>query len=547
MNLIPKYLILITFTLCMACAPSARADNFQKLLRTPSASLLDYAKNYTERDLPDSALFCYTVIAERYNPKMSREEKLTTYRALLGRWGINFSYLGNYREAAEDLVTADRIQKKGNLSDTRLIYAKGISDMALGAQNEDLARLTASYDNLRKAYWQALDEKDEETRFLSIFNMMNLPDMTKDVSLIRKEMESLEQHPFTDPNLNTLIRLNYEGSLANANDNSAGAINAYTRIANLPLKQKRYASYINNGRTKLAQILIHVGQYAEADSVLDYALALKPAISPSQRLSVIWLKRVCAERQGDQKNSLRLYSDYLELKDSLQSYNMTVRLDQMRFTDQLRRINTEKEQLKQQKHVQATMLVIALLIILAGAVVIWFVVRTNARLRSARDIMYRRVHELNQYQQALTAKENVREPEETHPKTRSQLPEETEEKIGAGILHVIASDEIFSPDFSLEHLAELVGSRPRITSQVINSRFNRNFWSLVNEARIREACRRIDDMEHYGGYSTEAIAESVGFNSRSSFCAAFKKFTGLGVGEYRRMSRKRNNQQNPDY
>lgn len=224
--------------------------------------------------------------------------------------GINFSYLGNYREAAEDLVTADRIQKKGNLSDTRLIYAKGISDMALGAQNEDLARLTASYDNLRKAYWQALDEKDEETRFLSIFNMMNLPDMTKDVSLIRKEMESLEQHPFTDPNLNTLIRLNYEGSLANADDNSAGAINAYTRIANLPLKQKRYASYINNGRTKLAQILIHVGQYAEADSVLDYALALKPAISPSQRLSVIWLKRVCAERQGDQKNSLRLYSDW---------------------------------------------------------------------------------------------------------------------------------------------------------------------------------------------------------------------------------------------
>lgn len=547
MNSLQRFFSHLSLLICIICVPAAHADNFQRLLRSPSAQLLEYAKKYTTRNLPDSALFCYTVVAERYNPKMTYADKLNTYNALLGRWGINFSYLGNYREAAEDLAAANRLQQENGLSDTRLLYARGLSDMAIGAQDEDSTRIAKGGEYLKKAYWKALDDKDEETRFMAIYNAATVLDISKDISTLRKEIESVKRHPFADPNLNTFVRLNYEGSLANARNDYNGILDAYTRQASLELPQLKYSSLLITGRTKLAQILIFLKRYAEADSVLNKALSFS-SLTPSQRLSIIWLKHLTAENSGDRNHSLQYYSDYLELKDSLQTYNMTVTLDQMRFTEQLRRINAEKEQLRQQKRAQTMMLLIAVLVIIGSAVIIWLVVRTNTRLRSARDVMYRRVHELNQYQQALVSTEGseatetteaATQPEDLSQKTRTQIPEETQQKIGAEILRVIASDEIFSPDFSLERLAELSGCRPRIASQVINSHFQCNFWSLVNEARIREACRRIDDTGHYDGYSTEAIAESVGFNSRSSFCAAFKKFTGLGVGEYRRMSKKR--------
>lgn len=63
----------------------------------------------------------------------------------------------------------------------------------------------------------------------------------------------------------------------------------------------------------------------------------------------------------------------------------------------------------------------------------------------------------------------------------------------------------------------------------------------MNSVRIREACRRIDNHADYGNYSTEAIGETVGFNSRSAFATAFKKITGLSASEYRKISLQRAN------
>lgn len=40
----------------------------------------------------------------------------------------------------------------------------------------------------------------------------------------------------------------------------------------------------------------------------------------------------------------------------------------------------------------------------------------------------------------------------------------------------------------------------------------------------------------YSNYSTEGIAKSVGFNSKSSFYTAFKKNTGLTPAEFKNNS-----------
>ena len=99
------------------------------------------------------------------------------------------------------------------------------------------------------------------------------------------------------------------------------------------------------------------------------------------------------------------------------------------------------------------------------------------------------------------------------------------------------SEEYLATDFNLNKLAELVGSNYKNVSQVVNENFKKNFNTLLNEYRIKEACRRMGDLTHYGNYTVEAIGESVGFGSRSTFISTFKKITGLTPSEYQRQVR----------
>lgn len=80
-------------------------------------------------------------------------------------------------------------------------------------------------------------------------------------------------------------------------------------------------------------------------------------------------------------------------------------------------------------------------------------------------------------------------------------------------------------------------SRPRYVSQAINQEYGSNFNSLLNEYRIKEACRRLGENPDYANMTIEGIAESVGFKSRTSFGALFKSVTGLSPSAYQKMSR----------
>ena len=105
------------------------------------------------------------------------------------------------------------------------------------------------------------------------------------------------------------------------------------------------------------------------------------------------------------------------------------------------------------------------------------------------------------------------------------------------------SEDVFKPNFTLDRLAELVDANPTYVSYVINEKRQCNFNVLLNEYRIKEACRRMSDAEHYGHLSIEGIAASVGIKSRTNFSTNFKKYTGLTPSEYQRMARENSRKQ----
>lgn len=120
----------------------------------------------------------------------------------------------------------------------------------------------------------------------------------------------------------------------------------------------------------------------------------------------------------------------------------------------------------------------------------------------------------------------------------SNLNEEGRKHIERRIEKVMEeTTEFCSMDFSLDRLAEIVGSNSKYVSQVINDSYKKNFNAFVNSYRIQLARERLIDVEKYGNYTIKGIAESVGFKSPTTFINVFKKTVGLTPSMYQNIAK----------
>ena len=87
-------------------------------------------------------------------------------------------------------------------------------------------------------------------------------------------------------------------------------------------------------------------------------------------------------------------------------------------------------------------------------------------------------------------------------------------------------------DLTIHHLAQKTGIPRHYITEVLNEKYGRNFFTFVNEYRVREVISRINDPK-YQHYTILAIAFDAGFNSKSTFNTIFKAYTGNTPSEYR--------------
>lgn len=69
-------------------------------------------------------------------------------------------------------------------------------------------------------------------------------------------------------------------------------------------------------------------------------------------------------------------------------------------------------------------------------------------------------------------------------------------------------------------------------SRIINEHFNQNFFDFINQFRIAEFMKRLDEPK-YSHFSILGIAFDCGFNSKTTFNRYFKKATGLTPSGYK--------------
>ncbi|MEM7084927.1 MAG: helix-turn-helix transcriptional regulator [Bacteroidota bacterium] len=117
--------------------------------------------------------------------------------------------------------------------------------------------------------------------------------------------------------------------------------------------------------------------------------------------------------------------------------------------------------------------------------------------------------------------------------SRSVEVSDSNSHIYSEIIAVLEKDNMYmSSDISLHKLGELTGYSKHLISASINSYAQMNFNNLVNYYRIQKA-KEILGARESSKYTISSIAYDTGFNSLSSFNAAFKKFTKTTPSQFR--------------
>lgn len=210
---------------------------------------------------------------------------------------------------------------------------------------------------------------------------------------------------------------------------------------------------------------------------------------------------------------------------------------------------------------RAQLIVIAVFFVLVAALALLYVTlrRKNRMLLDARQTLMRKNEELTagdrrqkklleQYVAALNdlrskpgkQAEDLPVPDVTQQADDNlkkqqgiSLGEEQRNRLLNSITSVLENVEVIArSDFNLNMLADMVGTNTKYVSWVINDTYGKNFKTLLNEYRIREACRRMADREHYANVTIQTIYEELGYSSAAGFINAFRNVNGMTPSAY---------------
>ena len=117
------------------------------------------------------------------------------------------------------------------------------------------------------------------------------------------------------------------------------------------------------------------------------------------------------------------------------------------------------------------------------------------------------------------------------------ISEEKVIEIKTKVMKMIEVDKVYlNQNLSIIYFAKRLNTNYKYISQVINKEFDKNFFTLINEYRINYAKNLLSNSDN-DILTIEALAEKAGFNSKSAFNNAFKKYTGVTPKEFKKESR----------
>ncbi|WP_233350659.1 helix-turn-helix domain-containing protein [Maricaulis maris] len=117
--------------------------------------------------------------------------------------------------------------------------------------------------------------------------------------------------------------------------------------------------------------------------------------------------------------------------------------------------------------------------------------------------------------------------------SKSGLTQRDMDRIAAKIRQAVHADGIYrNSDLSLTQLSKCIGVQAPYVSQTLTQEIGSTFYDFIAQARVRAAMEMLADPD--SSESVLSVALTVGFNTKSTFNAAFKRVSGTTPTEWRR-------------
>ena len=529
---LPRSHSLLLLTLYIICAFQARGGSsvqaYQEWLQLPSAELLLMGNRYNNVGTrQDSAMVCYSIIADRYTSQSARVEKALAVRALNEMGVLNTAYYNDYTAAYQELQLACDICKETGQEEMMPYILLNLGNLYnlyefLFPSSELAPQAGRYYEQCFRVSCRLRLWNMAISSYIN-FVMLNMPYGVGEPS-IHEKMCTLLRDSIPPSTADWPLACHFlDGNMALMRGDISEALRCYAKMAGDLGGQPDQAREEYMVLVCLSAAHLQARDYHAAICCANKILELRSQQDLTDiRAETYSLLAEYYAQLGDSLQAARCHTDYLETKELLMKN--IVGLVPTQLSHDLQEVSGEIGRMQKQKRLQTINLMVAIVIILLLTAFVFFISRKNRQLNEKNAALYRRMQEIIQLEKPAADAPKYKE---------SQLKEEKKQMLVEQIRKVMGDAKaVCQPTFTLQTLAEMLGSNTSYLSQAINEHFGMTFTSLLNQYRVREACRRMEDQDNYGNLTIDAISESVGFKARVTFTKAFKQNVGMLPSEY---------------
>jgi len=541
------HIILILFILNntnQIYANDNRVDSLKSVItksdeKTKLKLYIELAKIYSDNNNDSATKYCNLII----NSKIS--DSLLKYKAnayiLLGTIDLN----------------------KANHENSLKLFFEAVS---ISEKINDTKTTIGAYNNIGVCYYDLFDYDKSEEYLLKCLDLIKESKMNINKSNIYNNLGLIaHERQDYDKELNYLTKalVIYKqendsigmaliiGNIARVNrekGNLEDALRGFNQSLKYISKSKSFTNIITLNMN-IGITYLEMKEYDKALSYLNNGLKMaKENNYKEQEMKLLYNISNVYREINDFKTSLEYFEKYHSINDSLfdkekhkQISELNIKYKTIKKDKEISLLNKDKliqeERYSMQKKLMILLSIIIIVIVIFASIIFLFnrrqfilyknLVKKNIELLNKEDVIEQ--NKLNKRTNKNITKEQKIEYNtnefDNEKNLDSKLDESLVLEVSALIIESLEKEKIYlDNELTINKMAEYININRTYLSQIINSHFNKNFSTFINEYRVKAAQKKLLSDNNI---TIEAISQDVGFKSKSAFNTAFKNYTGV--------------------